>query len=119
MNLNKNKEIVYKKLYEMKNHPTAQEILLELKKDHPRIGIATVYRNLNTLLEEKRIIRIESTNFKDRFDATISNHNHARCVKCNRLEDVNIDFNFKIKENIELVKIDVSIKHICSECSKR
>lgn len=118
MNLNKNKEIIYKKLYDMKSHPTAEELHNELKKEYPRIGIATVYRNLKYLLNEKRIIKIEAPNFKDRFDATISNHNHARCIICSKLEDINIDFNFKIKEDIKLVKIDVSIKHICSECSK-
>lgn len=119
MNFNKNKETIYKKLDELKTHPTVYELYEELKKTHPNIGIATIYRNLGKLLDEKRIIKISSPNEKDRFDATIKNHHHARCIICGHLKDINMDINFKVKEDIKLVGIDVSVKYICEDCARR
>ena len=36
-------------------HMSADEIAVKAKKVNPKIGIATVYRNLNTLVEEGKI----------------------------------------------------------------
>lgn len=119
MNFNKNKEIIYRKLDELKTHPTVYELYEELKKTHPNIGIATIYRNLAKLLEERKIIKISHPNEKDRFDATLKNHHHARCIVCGNLKDINMEFNFKVKEDIKLVGIDVSVKHICENCSTK
>lgn len=116
MNFNKNKEIIYRKLYEMKNHPTAEEILIELKKEYPNLGIATIYRNLANLIEEKRIIKIESNSFKDRFDATIENHYHAECSVCGKIKDIKAHITYEIENNIKVNSIEVKIKYICNGC---
>ena len=116
MNCNKNKEIIYKKLYEMKSHPTAEEILIELKREYPNVGIATIYRNLNQLIEEKRIIKLESVHFKDRFDATIKNHYHAECSKCGKVEDINAKLDIEIDDNIKIEEMEFKVKYTCNEC---
>ena len=37
---------------ELQRHPTAEQVFLEMKKEHPSIAIGTVYKHLNTLAEE-------------------------------------------------------------------
>ena len=47
------KDLILKKKYE---HPTAQEIYDEIKKEEPTISLATVYRNLS-FLSDTGVIR--------------------------------------------------------------
>lgn len=48
------KDLVLKTVLELKHHLTAEEVYEFIKKDHPRIGKGTVYRNLGILAEEER-----------------------------------------------------------------
>ncbi len=70
------------------DHPTAEELYLLLKKDFPSISIATVYRNLKILSEFGLVDEIESKN-KTRFDANTKQHYHLKCIKCEKIIDLN------------------------------
>ena len=37
---------------ELQRHPTAEQVFMEMKKEHPSIAIGTVYKHLNALAEE-------------------------------------------------------------------
>ena len=37
---------------ELQRHPTAEQVFLEMKKEHPSIALGTVYKHLNGLAEE-------------------------------------------------------------------
>ena len=37
---------------ELQRHPTAEQVFLEMKKEHPSIAIGTVYKHLNALAED-------------------------------------------------------------------
>ena len=43
---------------ELQRHPTAEQVFLEMKKEHPSIAIGTVYKHLNALAEEGLLHRI-------------------------------------------------------------
>ena len=36
---------------ELQQHPTAEQVFLEMKREHPSIAIGTVYKHLNALAE--------------------------------------------------------------------
>ena len=75
----------------MKNtyqHPTAEEVYEEAKKVLPEIGIATIYRNLNQLVEIGSIKRISLGNGNDRYDGHLEEHYHLICKCCGRLQDI-------------------------------
>ncbi|MBN2112349.1 transcriptional repressor, partial [Candidatus Woesearchaeota archaeon] len=71
----------------VKTHPAAEEVYRNVKKELPAITLATVYRNLNLLAEEGKILKIEINN-ESRFDADISCHQHLVCRKCGRITDI-------------------------------
>ena len=52
------KEIILDAVSHLKDHPTADEIYLYLKKDYPKLSLATVYRNLNQFVTDGRIRRV-------------------------------------------------------------
>lgn len=116
MNYNKNKALIYDVLHELKNHPTAEEVHDVMKTINPKIGIATIYRNLNELLEDGKIVRIQRPYMKDRYDATVEHHYHSECEKCGSVEDVNVDAKINLKDEIDVKSIELKIKHLCKKC---
>ena len=79
----------------VKTHPTAETIYREVKKELPTITLATVYRNLNLLADEGKIVKLEINN-EYHFDADRSNHQHGVCKKCGKiyLKQHCLNFNF-------------------------
>lgn len=69
-------------------HPTAEWIYGEAKKFIPTIGIATVYRNLNKLVEIGEIEKISIPGESDRYDSVMTEHFHMRCSYCGELKDI-------------------------------
>lgn len=118
------KDLVLKTVLELKHHLTAEEVYEFIKKDHPRIGKGTVYRNLGILAEEGAIRKVEVPNGPDRFDFTLKNHYHVKCIICKELFDVDMDVDAlpDLKEKIhdthgiQFLDYDILFKGICPSC---
>lgn len=103
-------------------HPTADWLHNQLKKDFPNIGIATVYRNLNLLLEMGEIIKLDIGDGVDHFDANSHDHCHFICNNCHSVIDVNIPSSSLLKTEAENFN-DISVTNCslflygnCSNC---
>ena len=102
-------------------HPTAEQVFMEMKANNPKIAQGTVYNNLNALVDEGRIIRISEPGFPDRFDNT-TRHDHMVCIKCGRLADVKLpDFTEEIEcdSGEKIISYDLRIRYICPECRNK
>ncbi|MBF1142098.1 MAG: transcriptional repressor [[Eubacterium] sulci] len=71
------------------DHPTAETVYKLARKELPSIGIATVYRNLNQLVDSGEVVRISLPGGVDRFDGHLDKHYHSICPDCGRLTDLN------------------------------
>ena len=116
------KALILRAVCELKRHLTADEVYEFVKKDHPSIGKGTVYRNLAILAEEGAIRKVEVPDGSDRFDFTLKNQYHVRCVKCGEVFDVDMDEIPDLKKKIhdthgmEFLTYDIFFKGICPEC---
>ena len=116
------KELIRNAVYEMKRHVTANEVYEFIKESYPTIGKGTVYRNLDILVEEGALRKVEVSEGPNRFDFTLKNHYHVKCVKCGEVSDVDMDeipdLMKKIHDThgIEFLDYDISFKGICSKC---
>ena len=54
----------------------------------PHISLGTVYRNLDVLVQEGKVARLELGGAQARFDADTHPHYHVRCSACGRVDDV-------------------------------
>lgn len=88
MNYSKQRSLILDILKNTKVHPTADWVYQEAKKKMPSIGIATVYRNLNALVELGECRRLTGGDGQDRFDGLTSRHYHMKCKKCGSLMDL-------------------------------
>lgn len=87
----KQKEIILDAVFELDHHPTADEIYLHLKKDYPRLSLATVYRNLNMYAQDGKIRKVSIPGDSERFDFNLSDHEHFYCESCHTVYDVKLN----------------------------
>ena len=80
------KDLVRNTVYEMRRHVTANEVYEFIKEAYPTIGKGTVYRNLDILVEEGALRKVEVPDGPNRFDFTLKNHYHSChcCNNCNK-----------------------------------
>ncbi len=80
-------------LNEVNSHPSAEAVYEVMKEHYPRISFGTVYRNLNILVDQGAVKRLESSRGRDRFDARGPSHAHFRCTSCGELFDLDLPVN--------------------------
>jgi Fur family peroxide stress response transcriptional regulator len=78
---------IYDAILKLRNHPTAEEIIAIIKKDQPHIATGTVYKVLDSLVENKLIRKVKTERDIMRYDAITENHHHLYCAESDRIED--------------------------------
>lgn len=104
-----------------KAHLTAEEIFLLLKKEEPKVVLATVYNNLNTLYNENMIRKVSLEGEPDRYDR-IQKHDHLICKNCGKLSDITFeDFTKKLEEQLQegILSYDLKVFYICPDCREK
>ncbi len=115
--------MIYDFLLSRKDHPSADEIYLEMKRIFPNISLGTVYRNLNILMEQGLVRRLDSVGTFSRFDGKTAPHSHFICKECGKVIDVELDFgactlpieNAELASRVENFRLDLFGK--CPDCS--
>ncbi|MCF8389787.1 MAG: transcriptional repressor [Bacteroidales bacterium] len=74
-------------IYTLGNHPTAENIIAYIHKDHPNIATGTVYKVLDTLVENNLIKKVKTDRDIMRYDGVIEKHHHLYCSECDLIED--------------------------------
>jgi Fur family transcriptional regulator, peroxide stress response regulator len=123
MRLTTQRQIILEELGKVTSHPTANEVYDMVRKRLPRIGLGTVYRNLELMAETGIILKLEVGGTQKRFDATVDPHYHIRCLSCGKVDDIEIP----VMEDINKTAADLShyqvlghhieFSGICSKCS--
>ena len=119
------RKIILEELQKVCTHPEASEIYKMVKKRLPKIGLATVYRNLDYLEKQGSIIKLKSKNTKSRYDGNIENHCHLFCTKCNQVLDIfdlkKISLNSKQlkKTGFKPSNKFLEIPGLCKKCQKK
>lgn len=115
----KQKNLILNIINESFNHLTADEIYMKCKDVIPNISLGTVYRNLNVLVDNNKIIRIKMKDNIDRFDKNIK-HAHIICNKCGKIDDIFVDYFDELPcvENFDVMNYELIFKGICNKCKK-
>jgi Fur family ferric uptake transcriptional regulator len=122
MRLTSQRQVILEELSKVKSHPTANEMYDMVRKRLPRIGLGTVYRNLDLLAELGIIRKLEVGGEQKRFDGDISPHYHIRCIKCNRVDDIFIKMDRGLEKSAasccdyKILDHHVQFSGICSKC---
>ena len=71
----------------LNNHPTAEEIIETIKRTHPNISIGTVYKVLDSFVENNLLKKVKTEGGSMRYDPLQTNHHHLYCEESDRIED--------------------------------
>ena len=82
------RDAIKSNLMHRRDHPTADMIYADIRKDYPSVSLGTVYRNLSLLTEIGEIQRLASTDGAVRYDGNLQPHDHFICTRCGRIADV-------------------------------
>lgn len=74
-------------LLDIDTHPTVDEIYKALESKFPSMSLATVYNNLKVFVETGLVRELTYGDGASRFDADMSDHYHAICESCGKIED--------------------------------
>ncbi|MEE4166407.1 MAG: transcriptional repressor [Desulfocapsaceae bacterium] len=123
MRLTTQRQIILEELSKVKSHPTASEVYDMVRKRLPRIGLGTVYRNLELMAESGVILKLEVGGTQKRFDATTDLHYHIRCVDCGRVDDIELPVQQEINKiasentSYQVLNHHIEFSGICEQCS--
>ena len=125
--LNTNARAILDVVRASQNHPTALEVYEAVRPARPRIGLATVYRILHQLTEQRLIKELGQDVECSRYDANTHRHDHAICTGCGALLDVPLDIQMSSEllqaaaqaAGIELVSHEVRLYGRCLSCQER
>ncbi len=107
------------------DHPTADIVYVNIRKQFPNISLGTVYRNLSLLAQLGEIQKISTGTGADRFDWNTTPHYHFICTDCGSVIDLEVDA-LNIIKDISSISFDGQIEgHVayfygkCPECLKK
>src|SRR5512140_1361250 len=79
---------VYAMLLRKRDHPTAEEVFIRVKRELPEISLATVYNCLDALVRCGLARQVSLDNGAARFCPNMADHGHFYCDVCKRIYDV-------------------------------
>jgi len=83
--------VVFQAIMGTDKHPTAEQIFDLIKEKNPSISLATVYKTLETFVENKLINKVSTPQGTMRYDPRIDNHNHIYISNTNEIMDYDDD----------------------------
>ena len=82
------RQVILEELQKLTSHPTATMLYAIVRRRLPKISLGTVYRNLELLARMGVIQKLDFSGAEARFDGNVAEHDHLRCVRCGRVDDV-------------------------------
>jgi len=96
----KQRDTILRVVKNSKDHPRADWVYDEVRREIPNISMGTVYRNLKTLAKSGDIRQLELADGTSRFDGNTDSHYHFRCEKCGHIFDLEEPVDKSIGERV-------------------
>lgn len=107
-------------LMDRKGHISVREIFELIKANFPSLSLATVYKNINAMLETNFIKELKIVGQDAKYELVKEDHSHMICQKCGKVEDIELDTGTFVKLAAEqsLYKIEESAVQLFGICPK-
>ena len=97
---------VYGYLEKVKSHPTAEEVYRAVRREMPRISLATVYKALEALVESRLATKLTNGDAAARYDCRGEDHYHLRDVATGEIRDLGVEFDPNLLAKIDPALVD-------------
>ena len=122
--LTRQRAAVVEHLAQVEHHPTAEEIYLAVKSKLPKISLATVYKNLEALIQCGAVSKLTYGDASARYDIRTDHHYHMRCLRCAGLWDLDAEEGGELLKRIkpqagfEVIDYRLELVGFCRECCR-
>jgi len=82
LNVTAQREAIVEQFLRTRDHISIDELLGKVRRRHPKVGYATVYRTLKLLVDSGLAVERQFGDGQARFEVVGDHHDHLICVKC-------------------------------------
>ncbi len=115
--------VIYRAIAGSTDHPSADMVYREVRRQHPTISLATVYKTLETFQRVGLVCEAGPFHDNARYEANLAPHHHLICIKCKRIMDLyepflnTIPLPDQLKEH-HVLGHTVWVRGLCPHCKK-
>ena len=102
-------------------HISIENLYDVMLKKFNSISLATIYKNINLMLEASFIQEVKIPNEKSVYELTKDTHSHIICDSCGEIMDIELDLNAVVSDaaqtsNYKINKSDLILSGTCKNC---
>jgi len=119
------RQSVYEEALGTKGHFTAEGIYRSLAERNINVGLSTVYRTLQLLVDKQILTQLPTdgeTSVYECSDDSLHGHHHVKCIRCGKTIEIHMDrleiiekF-IKREHDFEIISHTVIFNGICADC---
>jgi Fur family ferric uptake transcriptional regulator len=99
------RKAIFEVLSRSSKHLSAEDIYMEVHKDYPHVGLTTVYRTLELLIQMGLVVKSDFGDGRARYELAegpkgVNHHHHLVCTGCGKA----VDYTDFIDDEVELLE---------------
>lgn len=104
-------------------HLNIDQLYNKLLDKFPSISLATIYKNMNAMIEKIFVQEVKIPNEKSVYELTKASHAHFVCDCCKKIEDIHVDASSLLTQvqnqmHYTINTTSLVFNGLCSDCSK-
>jgi len=108
-------------LMQRAGHLNVEELFGLIKKQFSSISLATLYKNINAMLETSLITEIKIPKHKSKYEIAKEPHIHLLCQKCDEFIDVSVNIDTIVdeaskKSHYQFIDSSIVLCGVCEKC---
>ena len=104
-----------------KGHISVEVLYEMMLKKFNSISLATIYKNINLMIENSFIQEVKIPDAKSVYELTKEEHSHLVCQKCNEVLDIKIDLDSIVTQTSDAYHFNIKnsnliLSGLCQNC---
>lgn len=113
---------IVEELY-LNGHMNIDDLYKKLLSKFPSISLATIYKNINAMIEKVFLSEVKIANTKSVFELVKEEHAHLVCSECGNIEDMILDVSSILMEannrsQFKINSTNIILEGLCCSCNK-
>ncbi|MGL1902945.1 MAG: transcriptional repressor [Fibrobacterales bacterium] len=107
---------IYDYLVQKRNHPSVDEIFVDLRSEIPTLSKTTIYNTLKEFHKHRLVTQLTIDENEMRYDSDTHIHGHFICENCNKIYDFEVDqamLSSSLLDIVEVKEHHLYLKGIC------
>ena len=104
-------------------HMNIDELYKKLLDRFPSVSLATIYKNVNSMLEKTFLSEVKIPNAKSVYELVKTEHGHLVCKECGFIEDIILEATDVLEQvskisSFKVENTDIVLSGTCQKCCK-